>query len=51
MQPFAYLQIVFVAMIGVAFFGEVLMPHVMVGVGIVVAAGIFALLLQRRTPT
>ena len=47
-QPFAYLQIVFVAMIGVTFFGEVLMPHVVLGVAVVVAAGIFALVIQRR---
>ena len=47
-QPFAYLQIVFVAMIGVTFFGEALQSHVVMGVGIVVAAGIFALLLQRK---
>ena len=48
-QPFAYLQIVFVAMIGVTFFDEALMPHVVAGVAVVVAAGIFALLLQRRS--
>ena len=48
-QPFAYLQIVFVAMIGVTFFDEALMPHVVLGVAVVVAAGIFALILQRRS--
>lgn len=47
-QPFAYLQIVFVSIIGVAFFDEVLHMHVALGVGVVVAAGLFALSLQRK---
>ena len=47
-QPFAYLQIVFVAMIGLTFFDEVLHVHVVVGVVIVVLAGLVTLLLQRR---
>ncbi|MEI6100048.1 MAG: DMT family transporter [Alphaproteobacteria bacterium] len=47
-QPFAYLQIVFVTMIGLTFFNEVLQLHVVVGVAIVVLAGLVALLLQRR---
>ncbi len=47
-QPFAYLQIAFVAMIGISFFGETLQSHVVLGVAIVVAAGIFALLQQRK---
>jgi drug/metabolite transporter (DMT)-like permease len=47
-QPFAYLQIVFVTMIGLTFFNEVLHLHVVVGVAIVVLAGLVALLLQRR---
>jgi drug/metabolite transporter (DMT)-like permease len=47
-QPFAYLQIAFVAMIGLTFFGETLQTHVVVGVLIVVLAGVFALLQQRR---
>lgn len=47
-QPFAYLQIVFVAMIGLTFFDESLQAHVVAGVVIVVLAGIFALWQQRR---
>ena len=47
-QPFAYLQIVFVTMIGLTFFNEVLHLHVVIGVVIVVAAGLVTLLLQRR---
>ncbi len=47
-QPFAYLQIVFVTGIGLTFFGEALHLHVVVGVLIVVAAGVLALLLQRK---
>ena len=47
-QPFAYLQIVFVTMIGLTFFNEVLHLHVVVGVVIVVLAGLVTLLLQRR---
>ena len=47
-QPFAYLQIVFVTGIGLTFFAETLQPHVVLGVVVVVLAGIFALWLQRR---
>jgi drug/metabolite transporter (DMT)-like permease len=47
-QPFAYLQIVFTAGIGMTFFGEALHMQVVVGVVIVVMAGIYALILQRR---
>ncbi len=48
-QPFAYLQIVFVTLIGLAFFHEVLQTHVVVGVVIVVLAGIMVLVQHRRT--
>ena len=47
-QPFAYLQIVFTAGIGMTFFGEDLRLQVVVGVVIVVMAGIYALVQQRR---
>ena len=47
-QPFAYLQIVFVTLIGLTFFNEVLHLHVVIGVVIVVMAGLVTLLLQRR---
>ena len=47
-QPFAYLQIVFVTMIGLTFFDETLQTHVVAGVVVVVLAGIFALWQQQR---
>jgi drug/metabolite transporter (DMT)-like permease len=47
-QPFAYLQIVFTAGVGMVFFGEELHLQVVVGVVIVVMAGIYALIQQRR---
>lgn len=42
-QPFAYLQLVFVSVIGVYVFGEVLRPNVVIGTAIVVGAGLFTL--------
>lgn len=47
-QPFAYLQIVFVTGIGLTFFGEELHLQVVFGVVIVVLAGLYALLHQRQ---
>jgi drug/metabolite transporter (DMT)-like permease len=46
-QPFAYLQLVWVSGIGLVLFGETLRINVAVGAGIVVAAGIFTLWRQR----
>jgi drug/metabolite transporter (DMT)-like permease len=46
-QPFAYLQLVFAATIGLFLFGETLRINVAIGAGIVVAAGIFTLWRQR----
>lgn len=46
-QPFAYLQIVFVSIIGVLVFDEAIRPNVLIGVAIVVAAGLFTLWRQR----
>lgn len=46
-QPFAYLQIVFVTIIGIAVYDETLTLKVIVGAGIVIAAGLFALSLER----
>jgi drug/metabolite transporter (DMT)-like permease len=46
-QPFAYLQIVLVSIIGVVFYQELLEPHVMIGAAIVIAAGLVALLTTR----
>jgi len=42
-QPFAYLQLVFVAGIGLTLFDETLAPNVVVGAAVVVAAGLFTL--------
>ena len=47
-QPFAYLQLVFASVIGVAVFGERIAPAVAAGAAIVVAAGVFTLLRERR---
>ena len=47
-QPFAYLQIVFVSVIGITVYGEHLAPAVAAGTAIVVAAGLYALTLDRR---
>lgn len=46
-QPFAYLQLVFIAILGISFYGEVLRPAVMLGSAMVVAAGLFTLWRQR----
>jgi drug/metabolite transporter (DMT)-like permease len=46
-QPFAYLQLVFAAGIGLFVFGEALRLNVVLGAAIVVAAGIFTLWRQR----
>ena len=48
-QPFAYLQIVLVSLIGIVVYDEVLRTPVIIGGGIVVAAGLFALVHSRRT--
>ena len=50
-QPFAYFQLVFVALIGLYVFDETLRPNVAIGTGIVVAAGVFALWRQRLRET
>jgi len=46
-QPYAYLQIVFVSAIGMTVFGETLAPAVAIGTAIIVAAGLFALWQER----
>jgi len=48
-QPFAYLQLVFVSVLGITVFGETLAPNVALGAGVVVAAGLFTLWRQRVT--
>ena len=42
-QPFAYLQLVFVTILGITIFNEVLRPEVAVGAAVVVGAGLFTL--------
>ncbi len=44
----AYLQIVFVTLIGLTVYGEVLELPVAFGAGIIIAAGLYALSLERR---
>lgn len=46
-QPYAYLQIVFVTLIGLFVYDEVLSPLVALGAGIIIAAGLYALSLER----
>lgn len=47
-QPFAFFQLVFVSVLGISVFGEVLRLNVAIGAAIVIAAGIFTLLRARR---
>jgi drug/metabolite transporter (DMT)-like permease len=47
-QPYAYLQIVFITIIGITIYGERLDPAVAIGTCVVVAAGLFALTQDRR---
>lgn len=47
-QPFAYLQIVFVTVIGITVYSEVLHAQVAIGAAIVVLAGLFALMQARK---
>ncbi len=47
-QPFAYLQLVWAAALGLFVFGETLRLNVAIGAGIVVSAGLFTLWRERR---
>ncbi|PVA06328.1 DMT family transporter [Thalassorhabdomicrobium marinisediminis] len=47
-QPFAYLQLVFASTIGLLVFHETLAPNVVLGAGVVVAAGLFTLWRARK---
>jgi len=47
-QPFAYLQIVWAALIGIGLFGETLAPNIALGAGVVVGAGLFTLWRARK---
>ncbi|MEM9228190.1 MAG: DMT family transporter [Pseudomonadota bacterium] len=42
-QPFAYFQLVFAALLGVTVFGEVLEIPVVLGAGVIIASGLFTL--------
>ena len=47
-QPYAYLQIVFVTVIGLTIYGERLDPLVALGTAVIVVAGLYALSLERK---
>lgn len=47
-QPYAYLQIVFVTIIGLVVYDETLAPLVALGAGIIIAAGLYTLSLERK---
>lgn len=49
-QPFAYLQLVFVTLIGMAFFGEFPDTWTVLGAGLVIATGLIALKRQGAQP-
>ena len=48
-QPYAYLQIVFVTLVGLTVYGEVLELPVALGAGVIIAAGLYALSLERKS--
>lgn len=43
LQPFAYTQLVWVSILGVLLFGETVAPNVIIGVAVIVGAGLFTL--------
>ena len=47
LQPFAYFHLIFVTLIGITIFREELSLHVVLGSGIVIAAGLFTLWRER----
>lgn len=47
-QPFAYFQLVFASLLGVAVFGETIRPNVALGVMVIVAAGLFTFWRERQ---
>jgi drug/metabolite transporter (DMT)-like permease len=46
-QPFAYLQLVFAAIIGISLFGETVRTNVAIGAALIVAAGLFTFWRER----
>jgi drug/metabolite transporter (DMT)-like permease len=49
-QPFAYLHFVFIALLGITFFDEELALPVLIGAGLIIAAGIYSLWQTRSAP-
>lgn len=47
-QPYSYLQIVFVTIIGIVVYDERLAPAVAVGTAVIIAAGIYSLMTERK---
>ena len=47
-QPFAYLQIVFISIIGITIYNETLALPVVFGTALIVVAGIYALWQERK---
>ena len=47
-QPFAYLQLVFASALGITVFSEDIRFNVVLGAGLIVAAGLFTLWRQRQ---
>lgn len=47
-QPFAYLQLFFGALVGIYIFGETLQPNVIIGAAVVIGAGLFTLWRERH---
>jgi len=47
-QPFAYFQLLFAAMIAIPVFGERIEPNVAIGAAIVISAGLFTIYRERR---
>ena len=47
-QPFSYLQLVFASAVGVAVFGETVRTSTALGAAVIVGAGLFALMRERR---
>jgi drug/metabolite transporter (DMT)-like permease len=47
-QPFAYLQLVFASLLGLVVFNETLRVNVVVGAGLIVAAGLFTFWRERQ---
>lgn len=49
LQPYAYLQIVFYSVVGMSIYSEVLDPMVALGTLVVVGAGLYSLILERKS--